>query len=102
MRIYNKLVRDNIPDIIKSNNETAHTIILDDKKYKKMLRKKLREETLEYLQSSELEELADIAEVIDALANASGSSFEEILEIKKQKAIKNGKFEKRLFLKKVE
>lgn len=101
MRIYNKLVRDNIPEIIAQNGQTADIGILDDKKYNAKLRKKLREEVCEYLQSENIEELADIAEVIDALAVLKGSSFEELLKIKEQKAKKNGKFEKRIFLKKV-
>lgn len=101
MRIYNKLVRDNIPEIIAQNGQTADICVLDDKKYNAYLRKKLREEVFEYLQSEDIEELADIAEVLDTLAVLKGSSFEKLLEIKEQKAKKNGKFEKRIFLKKV-
>lgn len=101
MRIYNKLVRDNIPEIIKQKGETAETCVLDDRKYHKYLCRKLKEEVFEYLQSGKTEELADIAEVIDALAVLKGSSFEQVLEIKEQKAKKNGKFEKRIFLKSV-
>ena len=36
-RIYNKLVRDNIPEIITDNNETPVTRILTDEEYKKSL-----------------------------------------------------------------
>lgn len=56
----------------------------------------------EYLESEEIKELADIIEVIEALANHKGSSLEKVLEIKADKAKKNGKFEKKLFLEKVE
>ena len=102
MRIYNKLVRDNIPDIIKNQGETPYVSVLDDKRYNVQLRKKLKEEVREYLISEEIEELADIIEVVEAIANHKGSSLEKVLEIKEKKAVKNGKFEKRLFLKKVE
>ncbi|MBQ9531294.1 MAG: nucleoside triphosphate pyrophosphohydrolase [Eubacterium sp.] len=95
---HNKLVRDNIPDIIKSNGQSAKTVILDDEKYTVALEKKLKEETREYLHSKELMELADILEVVEALAKNQGSSFEEVLELKRQKQEKNGAFDKRIFL----
>ena len=102
MRIYNKLVRDNIPEIIKNQGETPYTSILDDEQYNTELKKKLTEEVQEYLESEETEELADILEVVEALANHKGSSLEKVFEIKENKAKKNGRFEKRLFLNKVE
>lgn len=95
---HNKLVRDNIPDIIETNGQSAKTVILDDEKYTAALEKKLKEETREYLQSKELMELADILEVVEALAKNQGSSFDEVLELKKQKQEKNGAFDKRIFL----
>lgn len=98
MRIYNKLVRDNIPKIIADKGEMAKTCILDDEQYVMELRKKLLEEVNEYLESGELMELADISEVIDALASAAGSSFDSVLELKKQKAQKNGAFYDKIFL----
>lgn len=101
MRIYNKLVRDNIPEIIKNKGETPCVSVLDDKNFNKQLRKKLKEEVREYLMDEDIEELADIIEVIEALAIHKGSSLEKVFEIKENKAKKNGKFEKKLFLKKV-
>jgi len=95
---HNKLVRDNIPQIIENNGQSAKTVILDDEKYTAALEKKLKEETREYLQSKELMELADILEVVEALAENQGSSFDEVLELKKQKQEKNGAFEKKIFL----
>ena len=102
MRVYNKLVRDNIPEIIKNQGETPLISVLDDDSYNAELRKKLNEEVAEYLESEEIEELADIIEVIEALANHKGSTLEGLLEIKEKKAKKNGKFKKKLFLEKVE
>ncbi|MDO4846677.1 MAG: AAA family ATPase [Clostridiaceae bacterium] len=95
---HNKLVRDNIPQIIENNGQSAKTVILDDEKYTAALEKKLKEETREYLQSKELMELADILEVVEALAKNRGSSFDEVLELKKQKQEKNGAFDKKVFL----
>ena len=102
MRIYNKLVRDNIPEIIKKQGETPIFSTLDDEQYNFELRKKLTEEVSEYLESEALEELADIIEVIEALADHKGGTLEKVFEIKESKAKKNGKFGKKLFLESVE
>ena len=40
-RTYNKLVRDNIPNIIKNNGETPITRILTNEEYKQKLEKKV-------------------------------------------------------------
>ncbi len=101
LRIYNKLVRDNIPNICRQNNQTPKYNVLDDNEYKTELKKKLREETKEYLLGGEIEELADILEVVEALANSQGSNMAEVLKIKEEKAKKNGKFEKKYFLESV-
>ena len=94
----NKLVRDNIPSICKENNQTPLIRILDENEYTSALRKKLKEEVEEYLSSHELEELADILEVIEALARDQASSIEEIMAIKREKQKRNGAFDKRIFL----
>lgn len=98
MRIYNKLVRDNIPDIIRANGETAHISVLEDKEYFDRLKDKLMEEANEFIQSEEIAELADILEVVEFLIKSKGHTLDEVVEIKKQKALKNGGFEKKLFL----
>lgn len=102
MRVYNKLVRDNIPDIIRKNGEIPHISILDDEKYLQELKTKFIEETNEFIASEELMELADILEVVEYLAKAKGSNLNEILKLKEQKEIKNGAFEKKIFLEYVE
>lgn len=99
--IYNKLVRDNIPDICISNNQKPKYRVLSQAEYKRALQKKLREETKEYLRSDDLEELADILEVIEALAAAQGSDFNELIRLKNAKADKNGKFKNKYFLESV-
>lgn len=98
IRIYNKLIRDNIPEICENNNQLAVTKVLDDKKYKSALKAKLLEETVEYLKSEELMELADILEVVDALSKAQGSSLDEVISLKNEKAESNGAFDKKLLL----
>ena len=102
MRVYNKLVRDNIPDIIRKNGEMPCISILDDDKYLDELKTKLIEETNEFIEIEELMELADILEVVEYLAKAKGSNLDEILRLKEQKEIKNGAFEKKMFLEYVE
>lgn len=102
MKIYNKLVRDNIPEICSANGEKAYVSCLSDIQYNAQLKKKLLEEVDEFLENDDVEELADIIEVVEALAVFNGCGFEELLKIKEKKANKNGKFHKRLFLEKVE
>ena len=80
-RIYNKLVRDKIPFVITENGETAVTRILDETAYKTELEKKLHEEYREVIEAEgdeRLEELADMLEVIRALAKATGKSWYDV------------------------
>lgn len=95
---YNKLVRDKIPDIIKTQGETPIIKILNDKEYIEELNKKLIEETNEYQQTKEIEELADILEVIYSISEARGYSQNDLLEIYQQKHEKRGGFSKKIFL----
>lgn len=95
---YNKLVRDLIPDIIIASGKTCSTSILSDSDYILMLDAKLNEELAEYQESKSMEELADLLEVIRAVAAARGSSIEEVEKIRHEKAAKRGGFEKKLLL----
>ena len=70
MKVYNKLVRDKIPEIISKDNRKAITKILNDEEYLNELNKKLKEEVNEYFEDNNLEELADIVEVIYGILNA--------------------------------
>lgn len=103
-RVYNKLVRDNIPSIIESNGETPITRILSDEEYKVELERKLNEEYHEVLNASgkdRLEELADMIEIIKYLAKVDGSTLDEIISIAEEKNLKRGAFEEKIFLEKV-
>ena len=100
--IYNKLVRDRIPEIIEASGKSCATEILSDEDYLKMLDAKLDEELAEYHKDKNIEELADLLEVIRACAVARGSSVEELERVRKEKAAKRGGFEKKILLKEVE
>ena len=99
---YNKLVRDRIPEIIKNVGKIAHTRILGDDEYLTELDRKLGEEFAEYQADKNIEELADMLEVIYAIAKARGVSVDELESIRSAKAEKNGAFEKKVFLEEVE
>lgn len=95
---YHKLVRDRIPEIIEQSGKTCITSILSADEYLTMLDEKLSEELAEYQQDKSMEELADLLEVMMAVAKARGSSFEKVEAIRRQKAEKRGGFEKRILL----
>lgn len=98
---YNKLVRDRIPEIITENGGKPVTSILGDIEYKKMLDDKLLEEVNEYLKDDNLEEIADIYEVISAILEYKGVSFEDMQKIAIEKKNNRGGFYSRIFLKEV-
>lgn len=95
---YNKLVRDRIPEIIEKTGKTSAVSVLPEPDYLDMLDAKLNEELAEYQESKSMEELADLLEVIRAVAAARGSSIGEVERIRQEKAAERGGFEKRLLL----
>ena len=98
MKIFNKLVRDKIPDIIREGGGRPHTEILSAAAYITELDKKLDEEIAEYQESKELEELADALEVIYAICEARGYTVEKLQEVREEKRRLRGGFEKRVLL----
>ena len=96
--VYNKLVRDRIPDIISASGGRCDTRTLSEAEHLVMLKAKLREEIAEYEQSGEVEELADILEVVHALAAAGGAAPGQLEKVRRRKAQARGAFEKRIFL----
>lgn len=103
-RIYNKLVRDNIPNIIKSNGENPIIHILNDKEYKIELEKKLNEEYQEVLNATgkdRIEELADMLEIIKYLAKLENATLDDVIAIANAKSSKRGVFNDKIFLEKV-
>ena len=98
MPVYNKLVRDKILEIIKTNGQKPTHKILTADEYAVELTKKLVEEVEEYKKDKNTDELADIMEVVYALARLHSCTAEELEKIRAEKAEKCGGFEKKIFL----
>ena len=98
VKTYNKLVRDLIPDIIEESGSECRTRILSDKEYLEMIDAKLDEELAEYHKDQNIEELADLLELIQAATIARGYTLEELESVRAEKAKKRGGFEKKIFL----
>lgn len=103
-QVFNKLVRDNIPDKIKNNGEEAVIRVLTLDEYKIELYKKLEEEKNEVINSKSkdelIEELADLYEVLNSIMQINDINFNDVENIRRQKFIKRGGFEKRIYLEK--
>lgn len=98
---YHKLVRDNIIDIIKNDGKECDYEILSDEDYIACLKNKLKEEADELSAADNDEimaEIADVLEVIEAIAKYYHLNIEDIMKYKEAKALKNGKFAKRILL----
>lgn len=98
VKTYNKLVRDRIPEIIEASGAECKTAILSDEKYLEMIDAKLDEELKEYHKDQNIEELADLLEVIRAATIARGHTLEELEEVRAKKAEKRGRFENKILL----
>ena len=102
MKIYNKLVRDKIPAIIAADNgKTCKTRIMEDEEYLESLNTKMQEELKEYLESGDVEELADLEEVLRAILDVKKVSYEEFEKIRNAKVEKRGAFKEKIFLESV-
>jgi len=105
--IYNKLVRDKIPEIIKKDGGTAKIIILKQKEFIKQLFKKLKEEVDELVkvkqEKKELsKEIGDIYEVIEAIIKNLKLNNRRIIKLKNERRKSRGRFSKRIFLKSID
>lgn len=98
MTVYNKLVRDNIPSIIAEAGGKVNTRILTDEEYRVSLEAKLDEEVGEFHRDKTVEELADILEVVYALAATCGCSREQLEVTYRAKYDSRGGFDQKLFL----
>ena len=98
MTKFNKAIRDQIPEIIQKDGHTCNIQTLSDEKFLVEIEKKLSEEVAEYQNDKNPEELADILEVIYAIAQLKGISKEELEKIRIKKLQDRGGFEKNLFL----
>lgn len=102
MIVHNKLVRDKILEIIKQADKTPVSHILSDDEYLSELDKKLNEECAEYQADKSIEELADMLEVMYAIAEARGWSVSELEAVRREKAEKRGSFKEKIYLEYVE
>ena len=105
VRVYDKLVRDNIPKIIEKNNEIPVTRILSDEEYRRELLWKLREECNEVEKATTkeqlIEELADVLEILKAIAKLENKSFADVIEVAQEKHLTKGGFDRKVYLEKV-
>ncbi|MDP1695011.1 MAG: nucleoside triphosphate pyrophosphohydrolase, partial [Candidatus Woesearchaeota archaeon] len=96
-----KLIRDKIGEKITKEEKTIPVHIANAEEYKVKLKEKLQEELQEYLLSEDPEELADMLEVIDALAELQNLSKEDLEKIRQKKAQEKGTFKKKFILDKI-
>ncbi|WP_411680043.1 phosphoribosyl-ATP pyrophosphohydrolase [Clostridium thailandense] len=101
MKVYNKLVRDKIPEIIEADGKKFEVRKVDKEEHYKLLEKKLEEEVKEFLEDKNLEELADIMEVVFGLAKNMGYSEEELLRKRMDKKEERGGFGEGIVLERV-
>ena len=105
MKIYNKLIRDRIPEIIAKDGNTADIIILSEESFKQAIKEKLIEEATEVCNADNrdevLSELADLQEVMDTIKQMYNINTLEVNTIQAVKALQRGKFDKKLYLKSV-
>jgi predicted house-cleaning noncanonical NTP pyrophosphatase (MazG superfamily) len=97
-KIYQKLVRDKIPEIMTREGLKPTVKTLTEAEYQEALIKKLDEEVAEFKQTRSPEELADILEVLYSLASIQGVTESTLHEMKEAKRDKKGSFEKRVLL----
>lgn len=95
---YNKLVRDNIPEYIKSKGEAVVFHVASSQEYWQKLKEKLQEEMQEFLAEESVDELADMLEVIDAILDFKKFDWQKLEEVKIKKAKEKGKFNNRIIL----
>lgn len=101
MKVYNKLVRDRIPEIIKESGKECEIEIVNGIEKQELLEKKLLEEVNEYMEDKNLEELADVMEVLFGLANELGYQEGDLLNKRNEKLQERGGFKKGIVLKNV-
>jgi predicted house-cleaning noncanonical NTP pyrophosphatase (MazG superfamily) len=95
---YNKLVRDKIPEYIRSRGGTPISHIANEEEYWQKLKEKLAEEFEEFKKDESKEEFADLMEVVDAIAEYKNFNKEEIIAIREKKAAERGRFKDRIIL----
>lgn len=93
-----KLVRDRIPEIIKSDGKIPLIHMANDSEYWEKLREKLLEEVDEFLKDEKKEEIVDILEVIHSICEFKNINFNELEKLRKKKANNRGSFKNKIIL----
>lgn len=101
MKVYDKLVRDKIPEVIRAAGKECETSIVSGEKKTELLEKKLMEEVGEFMEAKNLEELADVMEVLFGLAEDLGYSEEDLVRAREEKKEERGGFKKGVVLERV-
>lgn len=101
MSLYNKLVRDKVPEVLEQEGKKYVIQYAEKEKMLDLLKDKLKEEAREFFQDDSLEGLADIVEVVFSLANKLGYSEEEVLVKRTEKREEKGGFEEGIVLERV-
>ena len=101
MKTYNKLVRDLIPQVIRKSGKECEIEVVSKEERAELLVAKLMEEVNEYLEDKNLEELADIMEVLFGLADNLGYSEEDLFNKREEKLKERGGFKEGIVLKNV-
>ena len=99
---YDKLVRDKIIDIIQADGKKVEYEIMDKEEHLDYLNQKLLEELDEYLESKNIEELADLVEVVYGILYLKSIDIEEFEDIRESKKKEKGGFERGIKLLEVE
>ena len=98
VRVYNKAIRDKVPEIIESSGASCLVDVLDDEKFLDELTRKLDEEINEFKESGSIDELCDLIEITFRIAELNGVSNDELDKRRVKKNNERGKFEKNLYL----
>lgn len=101
-KIYNKLIRDNMKEIIEKDSKSSSMRYIKGQDMVTALKNKLQEEVDEFLESGHCSEIADIQEVLLCLIDELGYNFEEIEKIRIEKKKQKGSFHDGLFLESIE
>lgn len=100
MKVYDKLVRDRIPEIIEASGKKCDIEVVSDEIALEYLYKKLNEEVSELLEDKNLDEIADCLEVLFAIGKKYGYSEKDLVDRRNEKKNSRGGFEKNIVLKK--
>ncbi|MEB2281804.1 nucleoside triphosphate pyrophosphohydrolase [Lysinibacillus xylanilyticus] len=102
MPIYNKLVRDLIPQVIEENGKTCIIRVLEQGEHLEEIKVKMQEEALEFLEATSskeaVEELVDILELVHTAIQMYDVSYEQLEQIRTQKKNQCGGFSKGIYL----